>query len=218
MAVVTISREFGTEGGRIATEAAQALGYHVADKDVVERILRQYGLLHFEEVEGAVRSFWIYFDEQLRLTAEMLEQTIRALAQHGDVFIIGRGSYAVLHGLADVLNVRIQAPRAMRVQRVMAQYQLNLAEAETRVTQVDRERVTFIERVHHVRGEDARAFDLVINLGNIAPDFATRLIIDAARAMNERPRGDAPRAADFDVSNTLADAVGDVLGCETRHG
>lgn len=218
MSVVTISREFGTEGGRIATEAAQALGYHVADKDVMERILRQYGLTHLEEVDGGVASFWIYFDEQLQLTAEMLEQTIRALAQHGDVVIIGRGSYAVLRGLADVLNVRIQAPRAMRVQRVMAQYQLDQAEAETRVTHVDRERVSFIERVHHVRGEDARAFDLVMNLGNIAPDLATRLIIDAARAMNERPRGDAPQAADFDVSSILADAVGDVLGCETRHG
>lgn len=217
MTVITLSREFGSEGTRIATEAAKALGYHVADKDVMEKVLRRYGLINFEEVDGGLPNFWIYFDEQLRLTADMLDQTIKALAQHGNIVIIGRGSHAVLHGLGDVLNVRIQAPQAMRVQRVMELYQLNLADATARVAEADRARVSFIERAYKVSGEDARTFDLVFNLGTIEPAFATRLIVEAARTLHNRSRTAAPTTADFKISGTLTHVINDVLNCETRH-
>jgi cytidylate kinase len=218
MAVVTVSREFGTSGERIATDAARALGYHVADRDVIERVLRQYGLVELDDVEGGVPSFWIYFDEQLRLTAEMLVDTIRALARHGNVVVLGRGSYAVLHGLADVLNVRVEAPLSWRVQHVTADERLSLAEAEARVAQADRERAGFVERVFGARWEDARTFDLVVNLGSVAPDLATRLIVEAARAVDGQPPAGRPRATDLPVSPTLASVIDEVLECEVRHG
>lgn len=218
MAVITISREFGSGGARIAAAAAQALGYHLADKNVMERILRQYGLIHLDAVTGALPNFWIYFDEQLRLTAGMLDLTIKALAQHGNIVILGRGSYAVLGGgLADVLHVRIQAPPAMRVQYVTVQYELSEADAAKRVAEADRARASFIERAYHARSDDTRAFDLVINLGTLAPESAARLIVEAAHILDEQPRNDTPRAADFLVSSTLADVVRDVLDHATHH-
>ncbi len=50
MAVITVSREIGSQGTHIASMAAQALDYHVADQRTIEEVFRQYGFLDFQEV------------------------------------------------------------------------------------------------------------------------------------------------------------------------
>jgi cytidylate kinase len=217
MTAITISREIGSEGTHIATQAARTLGYHIADKDVMERVLRQYGLNQFvEDVDGALPAFWVYFDQELMVTTGMLDQTIKALAQHGNVIIIGRGGYAALRGLADVLHVRIQAPRPIRVRRVIERQGMSLREAEARVTEGDRVRTGFIERAYHVRSDDVRAFDLVINTGKIGPDLAAGLIVEAVQALGQQTPSDVPTAAGIKVNSTLAHVVSEALGCEVE--
>ena len=44
MSVITISRDFGSEGEYIAEKVAQALGYHCVDKEFFETVLKGYGL------------------------------------------------------------------------------------------------------------------------------------------------------------------------------
>jgi len=219
MTAITISREFGSEGTHIASQVAQVLGYHVADKALMERILRQYGLnLFVDDVDGALPGFWIFFDQQLQVATEMLEQALKALARHGNVVIIGRGGYAALRGLTDVLNVRIQAPRPLRIQRVAERENIGVREAEARVAEGDRARVGFIERAYRVRADDPRAFDLVVDTGNLSPDQATRLIVEAVRAISEHTPDERPTTAGLQVSKTLANVVCDALGCESQHG
>jgi cytidylate kinase len=63
----------------------------------------------------------------------MLNRVIQALAQHGNVVILGRGSCAVLGGFADVLNVRVQATLSARTERVMTRYNLTDIEQASRL-------------------------------------------------------------------------------------
>lgn len=217
MTVITISRQFGSEGMAIARQVAQTLGYHVADEEVMEWALRQYGLIQFEEVFERAPSFWDLFDEQFILTADMLDRVIKALAQHGNIVIIGRGSYAPLQGLADVVNVRIQAPRPVRVQRMRERLAISQAEAETRVVEEDRVQAGFIEKAYKVRCDDATPFDLVIDTGHMTPDFASGLIVEAVRARLEQPPGEAPMAAAFEVDSVLTGVIGEALQCENSH-
>jgi cytidylate kinase len=219
MTVITISKQLGSDGTRVASQVAQALGYHVADKDIMESVLRQYGLVEFEELDEPPPSFWLLFDWDLVLAADMLDRTIKALAHHGNIVIIGRGGYASLRGLTDVLNVRIQAPRSLRIQRVVEQRGISLVEADARVTREDRVQAGFIEKAHHVQSDDVSVFDMVLDTGNITPDLATDLIVEAAQAIAQRPPGDAPTAVKLEVSHTLSRVVCDVLGCEEiSHG
>jgi cytidylate kinase len=214
MTVITISEQLGSDGMRVASQVAQTLGYHVADKDVMEAVLRQYGLVEFEELDEPPPSFWLLFDWDLVLAADMLDRTIKALAHHGNIIIIGRGGYAALRGLPDVLNVRIQAPRSLRIQRVMEQRRISLPQAEAAVAREDRVHAGFIEKVHNVRSDDVSVFDMVLDTGNITPDVAANLVVEAAQAITQRPPGHAPTAAKLEVSHTLARVVCDVLGCE----
>ena len=85
------------------------LNYHYADKDTIFKIFKQYGFAPLEKVYEAPTSFWDNFDSLRLKTLENLNQVMEALAAHGHTVIVGRGGFAVLDGLADVLNVRIQA-------------------------------------------------------------------------------------------------------------
>lgn len=217
MATITISRDLGSRGTAVAEQLTRILDYHLVDKATLEGVLRRYGLVRFDQVYEEAPSLWQLLDWQLALTAEMLDRTIKALAHHGDMVILGRGCYAALNGLADVLNVRIQAPREVRIQRVMERQGLNQWEAEARLDKEDHRRAGFIEKAYKVRSNDAAAFDLVIDTRSITPDRAAGLIVATVGDIVARPPGDAPTATAMEVSATLSRVIRDALGCEVHH-
>ena len=45
MAVVTISRQIGAGGAHIGKKLAESLGYHYADKAMMEQVFIQYGFI-----------------------------------------------------------------------------------------------------------------------------------------------------------------------------
>lgn len=222
MSVITISREFGSGGAGIAEQTAQALGYHCAGQELIGSVLAQYGIVEFDQEYDATLSFWQRFDarraERRELMLDMLHRVVLALAQHGNVVIVGRGSFAALTGFADVLNVRIQAPLPQRIQRVLAQQGLATAEeAEAIVREADKVRAAFIESIYDVRWDDARAFDLVIDTSKVAPELASAWLVEAAQAMRQRPLGDEPVAAAIQIDSVLASVVSTQLKCQEAH-
>ena len=222
MSVITISREFGSGGSDIAKKVAQALGYHLADKQMIGRVLSQYGLVEFDKEYDAAPGFWDRFDarreERRELMVDMMDRVILALAHHGDVVILGRGSFAILGGFADVLNVRIQAPLPFRIKWVMEQQEIaEPDQAEAVVKEHDRVRVAFIESFYRVRWDESKAFDLVIDTGKVPPDLAARWLFEAVQALKER-KGGGERAVDtIQVDAVLASTISDVLKCQVTH-
>jgi cytidylate kinase len=222
MTVITISREFGSGGADIAQQVAQALGYHHAGQELIGKVLAQYGIVEFDQEYDATLSFWERFDarraERREVMQEMLHRVVLALAQHGNVVIVGRGSFAALAGYGDVLNVRIQAPLAQRARRVIAQKGLaTVEEATAAVQEADKVRTAFIESVYGARWDDARAFDLVIDTGKVAVELAIAWMVEAARALADRPAGDQPSTAALQVDSVLASVVSAQLKCQAVH-
>ena len=215
MSVITISREFGSEGDRIARQAAEALGYPLVDQKFIGTILGQYGYVEFDKEYANLPTFWERFDAQREkerdVMVDMLNRVIRAVAHHGNVVILGRSGFEVLSGFADVLHVRLQAPVLARVQRVMTQQNLSLEEAEALVKQTDKVRVAFVEEFYRVAWNSIHAFDLVINTGKISPDLATEMIVNAARQIEITLKTDKPRLASIEVERIMAEAVAEML-------
>lgn len=218
MSVITISRQYGSEGDLIATQVAQALGYHLADKAFIGHLLAEYGLVEFDREYEAIPTFWERFDaqreRQRQQMTDLLNRVMQTLAWHGHTVILGRSGFAVLRSFADVLNVRVQAPMATRVARVAAWQGLSPAEAEALVAESDRVRDRFIRSFYETHWDDANAFDLVIDTGKIGVAMATTWIVQAAKALDERPTTDAPTAAALTVDPILAKAVTQALACE----
>ena len=222
MAVITISREFGSEGTAVAEKVARALGYHLADKTTLEKILVEYGISEFDRMYDSIPGFWDRFDahkmERRTVLIDMLNHSIVALAAHGNMVIVGRGGFAVLAGLADVLHVRVQAPMSLRVRRAMEQPAIaEPSRAEILVKENDRIQKGFIESVYGAAWDSAKSFDLVVDTGKITPDLAAAWIVEAAKALKV-PSGSGMRTvAQLKVDRILLSTVGEHFTCETVH-
>ena len=218
MSVITISREFGSQGDYIAQKVAQALGYHLVDKTTMEKVLIQYGFVEFEQEYDTARGFWARFDARTTQMVDMLNRTIRAVGRHGNVVILGRGGFAVLGGYTDVLNVRLQASLPIRVARVMTQQ--NIAEpdrAEALVKENDKVQAAFLESFYNVRWDTASAFDLVVDTGRVSPELTAGWLIDAMRVLQDQKGGDEHTTRAIQVEAVLASVISSVLGCEVAH-
>ena len=221
MTVITISREFGSEGVVIAQQVAQTLGYHFVDQNFVGTILGQYGYVEFDEEYANLPTLWERFDAQREkhraFMLDMLNRVIRAAAHHGNVIILGRSGFEVLGRFADVLHVRLQAPFSVRMKRIMDEQQVSLEKAESMVKQNDKVRIAFIEEFCKVPWNAIHAFDLVINTGKVTPALAVGWIVDAAKSSMTSLDENKPTTASIDVERIMAEAVAEELDCKQAH-
>lgn len=209
MAVITISNELGSGGFDISRRVAQNLGYEFVDKNTSDRVFRQYGLTKFSQVYNSAPSILDLINSDNLLIVSMLNEILEALAQRGNVVIMGRAGFAVLGKYADVLNVHIRAPFSDRVQRVMAREGLpDLQAAEERVRDDDNVHSKYVRRFYNRHWDEPSAFNLVLDTGSLAGDEAVKQIVEAAKALQQKvPGKDEVTTATIEVDPVLADAV-----------
>ena len=126
--VITISRERGSGGSHVAGLVARRFGYTLLHHDVIDRMCRSSGIHRsiLEALDEHTRSqVAIWCDAMLgqRYTdaddyVRLLLVTIRSVASLGGVVVVGRGANFVV-GPDRGLHVRIVAPRARRIQRLV---------------------------------------------------------------------------------------------------
>lgn len=221
MPAITVSREFGSEGDTIARQVAQTLGYHFVDQELIGTLLSQYGLVQFDQEYETLPGFWERFDaardKRRDVMTARLKQVERAVAHHGNVVILGRSGFAILHDFADVFRVRLQAPLAVRAARVMTQQMMTLEEAQAALKRNDRVREAFVEEYYRVPWEAMHVFDLVINTGKIPPDLAATWLIEAAKVFTTNLDSNEPTITSIKVDPVLARAVSEALHCNEVH-
>lgn len=213
MAVITISREFGSGGLDIGQRVAKRLGYDFVDKRMIDGVFRQYGLTKFDDLYTSEPGILDLINYDNLLMVSMLNEIIEAVAKRGNVVILGRGGFAVLHGYADVLNVRLQAPFSIRVQRIMAREGLpDVQTAEERVREDDTVHSKFVQMFYGQRWDDESQFGLIINTGSLAPELAADQIVAALGAIEQKGySANATTTATIEVDPVLEDAINKVI-------
>ena len=222
MSVITISREKGSQGSFIAAQVAQILGYHFIDKSTIAKVCAEYGASEFGLIPGYVPDFWTNFNAQAQerrgLMVDMLNRVIQAFANASDLVILGRSSFAVLRDYADVLNVRIQAPLAIRTKRVMERQKIaEQTRAENVVKESDRVRSAFIEWFYGDRWDASRSFDLVINTGKLSSELAIRCIVEVAKALPDKKTPGLHTTDVIQVDPILTSIVAKTLNPDVVH-
>jgi cytidylate kinase len=195
---VTISREYASGGHDLAAQVADRLGWQLLDHDaMVGRVVESLGTsqaeaeAHDERHEGLVAKIvrnLQYIDPDFEPSTplgatvsdeadrEAVDNIVQAAAERGQVVIVGRASQVTLSGRRDVLRVRIIAPIEQRIAAVMQQEGLNRQEATSRIRGMDREHVKYLKAEYHQELGDAHLYDLVVNMGFIAPEMAVNVI------------------------------------------
>lgn len=213
MNTIAISRLVGSEAGAIAHQLADALGYDLVDKSILQGTLQQYGLTRFGELYTSPPNLWDLANSKNLEIVSMLNDTMQALAQRGRTVILARGGYVTLSQYADVLNVRLHAPFDVRVERIMARENISdRTTAEKQVAADDKARIKFVERFYGQKWHDDSDFDLVLNTALIPQQTAEAWITEALRILETRePRADAPLAKNTKIDPLLLSAIDEAL-------
>lgn len=212
MSAITISRELGSLGDTVAEQVASRLGYQLVDKNTIEKIFIQYGYVDFKEAYNTT-GFWAHFDPRRAEMVSFLNRIIEALVARGRVILLGRGGFAMLRDYADVLNVRIQAPFALRARRVFESGAFaSLSQVEEAVRENDRMRRDFVNSMYSERWDSVSAFDLVLDTGKITPEQSADWLEAAGRQTSLPQPGEALTTRSLDIDPVLADSVAQVFG------
>ena len=206
MAVITISRQSGSEGNEITRHLCERLGYNYFDKKMMTQLAQELGLAPDQVVdlsadqyqvkswlERAFGDFQIPFgdpgtwvlsaqqDAQEALSIEFVRKMICSAYEHGNVIIIGRGGQVVLAGKPKVLHVRIIAPLETRIKRWQAREGYVYEDARKIVLKRDHAHIDFVRRYFNADLADPSLYDLVINTEKFTTTQAVELI---ARALD----------------------------------
>jgi len=203
MAVITISRELGSEGDKIAERVCQELGYRRVDKALLLEIARQAGV-DVEAILAMERSFAtrarfvssdmlsLYskqptaFDNKRAVDdqtyGQIVHDAMEQCAREGNVVIVGRGGQMVLRGWPTAVHILLYATVEVRAARLMQRHTIGEPEARRRITESDEEKRQAIRHMHkNAEWKDLRYYHLTINTGFVDPEVASQIIVLAAR-------------------------------------
>ncbi len=207
MAVVTLSRQYGAGGLRVASAIADALGLKVADREVVEEAAHRLGMDQevarsrderspgvLEEVGLALAAAGIEYGQfpptplDDRDLAQAVRRVIEGLATAGGYVILGRGSQAALGGRADACHLSLVADLRDRVRRISEWQRLSERDAEEHCRRVDAEREAYVRRFYAADIRDAILYDATLNTSTLGIDGAVTVALAAIeRRLGLRP-------------------------------
>lgn len=204
MATITISRQFGCHGDRVARLLCDRLGYRYFDKELMLGLADQMGIKpnelggYAEErtrartlIEKLFANFtppmgdpgiWAAVAEahaEDQRQRGYVNQLILAAHQQGNVVIIGRGGQYVLKGLENVLSVRLIAPLELRVRCHQQRTGLTAEAAREEVLCRDQASADYVHNLFDVDVANPELYHLILNTGMVDPERAVELIVKA---------------------------------------
>jgi cytidylate kinase len=188
--IVTVSREFGAGGARIAGRVAAELGFQLWDQELVSHVARkaetephvvrdvdERGRDLLEEVLAASLPGQLASSKYRSL----LTRTVVELADRGGAVIVGRGANFLVPQ-EQALRVRVVCPLRKRIDRYAAASHVDAETAERFVTGKDKEREKFVHQLCGEFSADALHYDLIVNTADLSEQAAAQLIISAYHA------------------------------------
>ena len=203
--VITISRELGSGGRTVGRKLAAALDVRYSDKELIGQLMKQFNLTAsgIEQLKGKKKNWisdFITFvapvpkvgmlvdtdsryvqefrpdlttDDLFKAETEILE----GIAEEGSCVIAGRSGFFVLKDRPNKLDIFITASPEHRIERVMRKQQLSREEAETAIENVDKARDNYVQRYTGKSRNDARNYDLCLNMDQLADEDAAVALI-----------------------------------------
>jgi cytidylate kinase len=182
--VLTVNREFGSGGGRIAETIAGWLGWKLLDRDIIDAIAYQAHVSpnvvrHYDEHvdswlrrfnQQAMRSAALAAGLELRedsvfdaeQTVKLTQKIVEQAWSEGNCVIVGRGAQCILQHKPDVYHVFVYAPLKERLLRLRTRLEKG-ANIEQRIRTVDEERAKYLQQFFGKSWCNLHLYDLMIS-------------------------------------------------------
>lgn len=204
MAIITISRMYGSGGSEVAARVAKLLGWSLYDNDFVDAVAERLGIPVSEVqareertpslVERLASALAVASPEMLpppteqvppseERLAEVTRRIIEEAVARGNAVLVGRGAQSVLARRAGVLHVFCYAPRDALVRRVAERRRISPTEAEKVVDEINKQREQYVRAAFKRSWKAHDNYHLCVNTEWLGVDGAADLIVAAARTM-----------------------------------
>jgi CMP/dCMP kinase len=208
MAIITISRMYGSGGSDVAARVAQLLGWSLLDNAFIDAVAERLGVPASEVqareertpslVERLASALAVASPEilppptdQLPPSEERLADVTRRIIEEavarGNAVLVGRGAQSVLARRAGVLHVFCYAPRDALVRRVADRRAVSLAEAEKIVEEINKQREQYVRTTFKRSWKAHENYHLCVNTEWLGVEGAAQLIVSAARRVGIVP-------------------------------
>lgn len=198
MAVITISKEFGTNSEKVASQTAKKLGYEYIGERLLAEIAKE---LHVSESEAEMfrktsQSRVLRFVD--RYTCSLVQKvvdrehgclddknyfkTTKNLVQNvyeaGNAIILGWGGQCILRGKPNTLHVRLVKNEEIKIKEVMKNRNLDHKAAKAFIQREEGDLKAYIEYYFNEDWNSAHLYDLIIDMGKTSVEKAVNLICD----------------------------------------
>jgi cytidylate kinase len=201
MAVVTISREFGTKGEKIASKLAEKLDYEYIGDDLIAQIANE---LHISESE--VETFRKTSQSRIlrlvdRYTCSIVQKVVDR--EHGclddenyyettknlveqsyeadNVIILGWGGQCLLRNKPNSLHVRLIKEEETKINELMKSKNLEYQAAKNLIDREESDLKAYVKHYFNEDWNDVRLYDLIVDMGKTTVDQAVDMIGDALK-------------------------------------
>jgi cytidylate kinase len=189
--VVTIAREFGCPGKKVAIKLASRLTeinsplakkieWRWISKEILDESARQLNMDPaeieyvfryekrgvFDDILSSYSKKYYKSDRKIRNT---IARVIRNIASEGNVIIVGRGGVAITREIEKSLHIHLEAPVDWRALRVSEKYCLTHEESKKYARDIDMKRSEFRDYFHG-KGSDYSRFDVIFNCMTLSID------------------------------------------------
>lgn len=197
--IITIGRETGSGGARIANKLSQLMHLPVLDKQLINIASEESGVNQefFEKMDEKVShsTFGGFFGLRNSLLDEVLSgnylsneslfkiqsDVIRKIAAQRSVIFLGRCADYVLKDHPNTLNIFITASKAERVRRVIEAENITEKKAKDWVVKMDKKRRAYYNYFSNKTWGKANSYDLCINSSVLGIDESANFIHQFAK-------------------------------------
>ena len=203
--IITINRECGSGGGKIARLLGQKLGLKVYDRLMLDSIAEQFDMTieHIERVKAQKTNWWSDFcqfykqfgafshtpNDESKVTPIKLynaeAELLRNLAEKESCIIIGRAGFHIFRDYPNALHLLIIAKREVRIDRICRKQNLTIEEAAKMVDKIDDARDTFVKNVADTSRHDARNYNFTLDVTGLQPEKVAASLVGYIHYMLE---------------------------------
>ena len=187
--MITISREYGSNGHIIGEKLAELLELPFYDKDIIAIAAKEsrFAETAFEAAEETATTTLGYalsnrsnrspYGMPLNDQMFMVQAgVIRNVADRGPAVFVGRCADYVLDGYKPTIKIFLQASLEARIKSVSRRDTLTPREAEARIKRLDKARATYYNYYTDRRWADMKNYDMALNVSHLTPDEAAGLL------------------------------------------
>lgn len=207
--VITIGRQYGSNGRHLGQDLAQQLGIAYYDKVVLSQAAEDTGIgrnvfQHVSPHKGFIRQFigavqpFISGDDFYgpQLTQEtrfsLQSALIQRLANERSCVIVGRAADYILKDCPRRTSIFITADMSARIRHVMDDKKVDFKTAQRRIKHTDNKRASYYNFHSNSTWGSADNYDLCINISALGYQNTLNLIVNFIRQHQQLPPNETP--------------------------